>query len=58
MPVGAPGYLPAQGFAVLLEFDDPTEAEHIFAAHFGVHTDRFGTPWEINCGRVIAETEK
>lgn len=60
-------FSPAQGFSVLLEVDDPYEAERIFAAfsqngqvsmplqktfwaaRFGVVTDRFGTPWEINC---------
>ena len=61
---------PAKGFFVLIDIDDPLEAERIFrqlsengavqmplqetfwASRFGVLVDRFGTPWEINCGRA------
>lgn len=62
-------YQSPQGFFVLIEIDEPSEAERIFgelsengsvrmpiqetfwAHRFGVVTDRFGTPWEISCGR-------
>jgi PhnB protein len=61
---------PAKGFFVLIDIDDPSEAERVFgvlsengtvrmpiqetfwAQRFGVLVDRFGTPWEINCGRA------
>jgi PhnB protein len=64
-------YAPPRGFFVLLDIDDPLNAERIFrslsengtvhmpiqetfwAARFGVLVDRFGIPWEINCGRPV-----
>jgi PhnB protein len=57
-----------QGFSVILNETNPTEADRIFkmladggtitmplektfwAERFGRVTDRFGTPWMINCG--------
>jgi PhnB protein len=65
-------YLPPQGFFVLLDIDDVSEAERVFhslsengtvhmpmqetfwATRFGVLTDRFGIPWEINYGRLVS----
>ena len=58
-----------RGFFVLLDVDEPSNAERIFrllsedgriqmpiqetfwAARFGVLVDRFGVPWEVNCGQ-------
>lgn len=65
-------YKPPRGFFILLDIDDPLEAERIFqslseygtvnmpmqetfwATRFGVLVDRFGVPWEINCGRSVS----
>ncbi|HJQ98967.1 MAG TPA: VOC family protein [Candidatus Polarisedimenticolaceae bacterium] len=62
-------YRQPQGFSLMLEIDEPAEADRVFellaeggdvqmpiqethwAARFGVVTDRFGTPWFVNCGR-------
>jgi PhnB protein len=59
-----------KGFYVLIDTNDPVEAERVFqtlaedgtvqmpiqktfwAARFGVLIDRFGIPWEINCGQA------
>ena len=40
-------YAPPKGFFVLLDIDDPS-------VRFGVLVDRFGIPWEINCGQPVA----
>jgi PhnB protein len=65
-------YARPKGFFVLLDIDDPSDAERIFhslaennavqmpmqetfwATRFGVLVDRFGIPWEINCGRPVS----
>jgi PhnB protein len=65
-------YAPPRGFFVLLDIDDPSDADRIFqplsengtvqmpiqetfwATRFGVLVDRFGVPWEINCGRRVS----
>lgn len=62
-------YKSPRGFFVLLDVDEPSNAERIFhslsedgriqfpiqetfwATRFGVLVDKFGTPWEVNCGR-------
>jgi PhnB protein len=63
-------YARPQGFALVIEPFDATEAERWFAglaaeggtvemplqetfwaARYGVVRDRFGIPWEINCGK-------
>jgi PhnB protein len=62
-------YQPPQGFNVILELQDPAEAERLFntlaeggrvvmpcaetfwARRFGMCTDRFGTPWIVNCAK-------
>jgi PhnB protein len=63
-------YEQPKGFYVLIDTNDPVEAERVFqtlaedgtvqmpiqktfwAARFGVLIDRFGIPWEINCGQA------
>jgi PhnB protein len=65
-------YEKPKGFQMLLDVDDPLDAERIFhalsengavpmplqetfwAGRFGVLVDRFGIPWEINCGQPPA----
>lgn len=60
-------YRAPQGFHVSVQFDDPAEAERIYAGlaenativmalqktfwaeRFAMLTDRFGTPWLVNC---------
>ncbi len=52
---------------MLLDIDDPSDAERIvhslvqmpmqetfWDTRFGVLIDRFGIPWEINCGRPVS----
>jgi PhnB protein len=63
-------YEQPKGFYVLINVEEPVEAERVFqtlaeggtvqmpiqktfwAARFGVLIDRFGIPWEINCGQA------
>jgi PhnB protein len=63
-------YTVPAGFNVTLGFDEPAEADRVFAAladggsvrmpiqetfwalRFGMVTDKFGTPWMINCEKT------
>jgi PhnB protein len=62
-------YKKPQGFYVMLDVAEPSEADRVFnalaengavqmpiqetfwASRYGAVVDRFGIPWEINCGK-------